>query len=1054
MLSGSGDDEGWRHTLIWIARSVDEYGERPAIIDRGEALSYVELWRWADAISTWLRAQEVGQGHFVGLRLDASAAYVAALLGTWIARAAFVPLPSDLPELRRGRILAEIGPRAILTREQVLRLRPPQGPAKIEHESRAEAALGEREDAEELAYVLYTSGSSGEPKGVMITHRGIPGLLRAQVRAFDLGPHSRSLFMLSPAFDASISDIGTALFAGAALVIVDREQLRSPSALLRVLERESITYVDMPPALLRYLDPSAMPASLETIVIGGEVCPSEQVRRFSEVVRLVSVYGPTEATVCASLLRCGPSWSRPLLGQPLPGVVFRVLNDIGDEVGPTGEGELYIGGQGLARGYLARPQQSAERFIERKGERLYRSGDRVRIDAEGQIEFRGRIDRQRKIGGVRIELDEIEAELVRHPDVLEAAVFDGRGGSLIAAVILRSLAETSAEQLSKNSAGSSINGSAAPSSASAAIVRGLREHLARALPRAALPRRMLLRASLPRTPSGKIDRGALEGQSDAEAEFSKVGQRGACGSLDMKTSLGSEASAILLLTLWRRVLALPHVDRDDRFCDLGGDSLSALELVAVAEAYGLSVSAPALLRNPSIAELTKALGHVSGERRTAAELRDEVGRCARSLDDRLAENGSVTDLRFESASRSWSAGNLLESRDRDRDLVLDPDVTLFMTGATGFLGRHLLSLLARRHRGRIIVLVRAKDSAHAQRRLDDALASAASIVDESRLPEPQSACLEVLVGDLSRPHFGLARSVYSRLCREVDTIVHSAAIVNLAAGFDALRAVNLGGTAMVAELAMRGRTKLLHAISTLSVFVAASPLVASPMEDDGLSSTEAVTGGYAQSKWAAEVLLREVGRGRFSLVCHRLGLITGHTRGGVVPDRDQLMLFFRGVAELGAVPEGYEALRIDISPVDAVARALAELIVEGPACAPSVPLTYHIASERGANGASLVAALRRAGVVLEVLPRSQWRGLVRGLGRRSPAAAVAYLALGRCLEGQSSRHLRAYDLFQATGFRFDQRASTAILGPRGLSIPPARPALLDCYVAAALGGRE
>ncbi|HFE46176.1 MAG TPA: amino acid adenylation domain-containing protein [Nannocystis exedens] len=1101
MLSQASGGERWRHTLAWIADSVDEYGERPAIIDRGEALSYAELWHWACAIGRSLKHQDLGKDPYVGLSLDRSAAYVAALLGTWIAGAAFVPLPGDLPELRRRRILEEVRPRVILDRQQVLRLRLSVVSSPIEGQrGHCTAALFARRPPDELAYVLYTSGSSGEPKGVMINHRGIPGLVRAQVRAFGLDSSSRSLFMLSPAFDASISDIGTALFAGAALVIVDREQLRTPGALLRTLERESITYVDMPPAWLPYLDPRSLPPSLETIVIGGEVCPSAQVRRFAEIVRVVNVYGPTEATVCASLVRCGPSWSRPLLGRPLPGVVFRVLDDDGDELQAgegEGEGELYIGGQGLARGYLGRAEQTAKRFIQRHGERLYRSGDRVRIDAEGELEFCGRVDRQRKIGGVRIELDGIEAELLRHPDVLEAAIVDGIGGSIVAAVHLREAVGSSAKRGSKRgsknvfeeeavhlreSVGSSAKrgskrgsknvfeeeavllresvGSSAKRGSKnvfeeeSAIVRGLREHLARALPRAALPRRILLCGSLPRTASGKIDRRVLAEQIDAGTDFSAADSGERSSSLADSAELGGAAWAMLVAALLRRVLRLPRVGLDDRFCDLGGDSLSALELVAVAEAHGLSLSASVLLENPSVAELTAALQAGTGERRTAKELRDELGRSCRALDERLAKSVQ-SDLCTQDVASPIGvrrAANAASAEAVEAVEAVEPNATLFITGATGFLGSHCLSLLGRRHRGRIIVLVRAKDLAHGQRRLEQALSSAASVLGVERFSRGERTRFEVLVGDLARPQMGVDSGIFARLCREVDVIVHSAAIVNLAAGFEALRPVNVEGTATIAEFAIRGRAKLLHAISTLSVFVAASPRIASPKEADTLFSTEVVIGGYAQSKWAAEVLLREVVRGRFSLICHRLGLITGDTRSGAGPARDQLTLFLRGVAELGAVPQGYESLRVDISPVDAVAHALVELILEGPSCAPTAPQTYHLASELGASGASLVQALRRAGVSVEVLSRSRWRALAQGLGERSPAAAVAYLALGRCLDESSRRRLRAYDLFQATGFCFDSSASAAILGPRGLSIPPARPRLLDRYVATALGG--
>ena len=1011
--------------LSWIVEVVQRQGARPAVLDRGERLSYAELWRWAERIAARLVVGGVEIGDRVGLSLDSSAAYIAALLGVWIAGAAFVPLPSDLPVVRRRRIIDEAAPRRVLRAVDVLSLRSstlspgqPSQRAKLSQPPR-------RPEKSELAYILYTSGSSGEPKGVMVSHRGILGLLRAQVAAFGLGPASRSLFVLSPAFDASISDIGTALFAGAALVIVDRDQVRDPSSLLHTLERESITYVDLPPALLPHIDPQALPRSLETIVIGGEPCAPALVRGFAQVVRVVNVYGPTEATVCSSLVECGAStWTRPLLGEPLPGVFYRVVDLEGREVPAEGEGELYIGGDGLALGYLGRPELTAERFVERDGARLYRSGDRVRRRVDGSLEFLGRLDRQRKIGGVRIELGEVEAELCRHPAVAEAAVVDGPRSSLIAAVVLRG-------ERTRQS------------------VAALREHLRRSLPRAAVPGRIELREALPRGPSGKVDGLALaealrsEAVSAGEAELDRDARVTGVGAEDSPP----QATTALLRAIWREVLAVPRVGPDDRFCDLGGGSLRALELVAAAQPHGLVLSAAALLRNPSVSELAMSLARcTSAELRSTKELRAEVMGLASAL-----RPSPVAFHRSQEEQR-----RLRESTRDSHHSLLDPNATLLLTGATGFLGRHLAVLLGRRHRGRIIALVRAADQRRACQRLTASIAAGALpfMADDDDGQVPAESRFEVVVGDLTKPRLGLEADEWRGLSGNVDGVVHSGAVVNLAADLDTLRLANIGGTAGVLELALRGRPKLLHLISTLSVFVAALPAIAEAQESDRLDGTEAVLGGYAQSKWAAEVLAREVMRRRAPLVCHRIGLITGDTLCGAGPARDQLTFFLRGLVELGVVPEGHAALRVDISPVDSVARALCELVCGGPAVSDDMPATYHIASPSGASGADLVAALRRAGATIEPVSRQRWRRIAAERSQRSAAAAVAYLALSRCLDRRSSRELRAYDLFQATGFRFDCRAADAQLRPRGLSLPPVTESLLDRYVDSALGGRR
>ncbi|MEZ4381263.1 MAG: amino acid adenylation domain-containing protein [Nannocystaceae bacterium] len=978
--------------LTRVAAVVRERGAHPAIVDRGEALSYAALWRWALAVRSCLIEQGIEVGDRVALAVDKSAAYVAALLGVWMAGAAFVPAPPELPPRRQRRILDEVAPARVLCRDEVERLR---GVAV------ADDGRYHRAAAAELAYILYTSGSSGAPKGVMVPHRGVPGLLRAQARAFGLGPSSRSLFLLSTAFDASISDIGAALVAGATLVIAAPEALREPAGILEVIARERVTHVDIPPALLAYLRPEALPACLEALVIGGEVCPPHVVRRIAAVVRVINVYGPTEATVCASLSPCdAQTWTAPLLGAPLPGVRFSVRSDDDDGarelLSPGDEGELYIGGAGLALGYLDRPELTAARFVDRGGERLYRTGDRVRIREGGALEFRGRVDRQRKIAGVRVELAEIEAELRAHPEVLEAAVVDARGG-LVAALVVR-------------------DGEAPPAAAA------LREHLRGALPAAVVPRCFDVVPALPRGPTGKVDLSALARQLEAPRRPMEGADRDGAG--------GAEVGARgLIAALWREVLRVPLVRAGDRFVDLGGGSLCALEVVAAAAAHGLVLSAADLLDNHSVAEL--AAGRGDGDLRPAAALRSEVERRAAPLVRAAPRAGA-------SASASAGAG-------------LDPDATLLLTGATGFLGRHLLARLRRRHRGRILALVRGRDATRAQQRLEAALASV-----EVSVPEASgTACapVEVIVGDLTAPRLGVEARAWSRLAAEVDAIVHSGAVVNLAAGFEALRPTNVDGTATVLELALAERPKLLHHISTLSVFVNARPQIAAPREDDDLRGAQALLGGYAQSKWAAEVLVREVAAARLPCAIHRLGLVTGDRRSGQGPAHDQLGLFLRGLVELGAAPPGCARLRLDLSPVDDVADALTQLVLLGAGAGgpttTAAPRTFHLASETGATAAELVAALRRAGARVDEVSLKTWRALGRRLHERSPAAAVAYLALERGVGGAGQR-LHAYDLFLATGVTFPSPATDALLGPRERASASETAALLDRYVAAAL----
>jgi thioester reductase-like protein len=333
-----------------FAAVAERHASRTAILDRGVPTTYEDLFDRACRAGGALVERGLGAESIVGVAIEKSADYVVACLGAWAARAAFMP---DGERVDLAVSAAPDGPRA-----------------------------RRRGEPGDLAYVIATSGSTGTAREVMVEHRGLVPMLDAQIGAFDLHAGDRSLWMLARTFDASISDIGTALLSGATLCIEDDAALRDPARLSALLAARDISYVDLPPALLPHLDETRAPPSLRTIVVGGEVCDPAAIRRWARRVRVVNVYGPTEATVCTSLGACdAESWDRPLLGAPLPTVEYRVEDD-----------ELFIGGPCLARGYRGDPERTAERFVVRDGRRWFRTRDRVR-ERDGSLEFVGRMDR-------------------------------------------------------------------------------------------------------------------------------------------------------------------------------------------------------------------------------------------------------------------------------------------------------------------------------------------------------------------------------------------------------------------------------------------------------------------------------------------------------------------------------------------------------------------------------------------------------------------------------------------------------------------------------------
>lgn len=377
-------------------RVADEHGGLIAIEYGNEKVSYRQL---AQKVARATAAFGVLDNEIVGVSMLRSPDLVVALFGLWQCGKVPLVLDPEWPDSRIESICRHAGTSILVT--------------ELPSESGGES-LSSYPHIESPAYLIYTSGTSGKPKGVLVAHRGLVPMLETQIREFKLKPGDRSYWMNGVAFDASISDIGTALLSGATLVM-DRSIVLSN--LLEVLDQRKITYIDLPPALLPILDVGAIPDCLETVVIGGMIAKPEAIRQWAKRVRVINVYGPTEATICTSLTICDENWELPFIGQPIDGITYHV---------DTESDELLIEGAGVAVGYHNDPELTAERF--QNG--VYRSGDRVRKHESGNYEFLGRIDRQMKIHGKLVCPEEIEQALLAHSHVEQCVVYQGRCGAL------------------------------------------------------------------------------------------------------------------------------------------------------------------------------------------------------------------------------------------------------------------------------------------------------------------------------------------------------------------------------------------------------------------------------------------------------------------------------------------------------------------------------------------------------------------------------------------------------------------------------------------------
>ncbi len=561
-----------------------------AVTCGGERLTFRELGRRSSRLAHLLLSRGVGLESRVGLCLPRSVDAVVAIFAILKAGGAYVPLDPAAPKRRLAYILSHAGVSLVVTREE---LRPalPNGRYRLVLLDR-EAGLGADATVEppaplampgNLAYILYTSGSTGSPKGVMIEHRSVVHLLAAlrETVYADVDRPLRVALNAPLAFDASVKQ-WIQVLDGHALHVLPEDVRIDPPRLLATLAREEVDVLDCTPSQLVGLVAAGLfrgeGAGLDRVLVGGE----EVTRALWAALeagrrpRCFNVYGPTECTVDTTAAEVGAHPSRPTLGRPLPGVHVEVLDPWLNPVPPGVPGELVIGGAGVARGYLGRPDLTAERFIpdpwsSTPGARLYRSGDLARYLPDGTLEFLGRVDRQVKLRGFRIELGEIEAALAEHPAVSEAAAVvrqDG-GDSRLAAYV-------------------SFRPEGAPPGA-----EELREHLRKRLPDYMVPAALVPLAGLPRTRNGKIDRAALP----APAAPTGLGPAEELPPLEE-----------VLAGMMAEVLSLERVGPDDNFFELGGHSLRAIELISTVQStFGVEIPLFHLFDSPTVAGLAAYL---------------------------------------------------------------------------------------------------------------------------------------------------------------------------------------------------------------------------------------------------------------------------------------------------------------------------------------------------------------------------------------------------------------------------------------------------------------
>jgi amino acid adenylation domain-containing protein/thioester reductase-like protein len=877
--------------------------ESTAVVSDLRVQSYAEVDARSNALAHALQELGVERQAGVGVFTSQSVELPEVVLAIWKAGGCYLPLVKDLPAERLAFMARDAGIRILVALDG---LEPPEhlvatGCQIFRPESLSDAYFsehcnpadidGDSIEGSEVAYIVYTSGSTGEPKGVMLRHEGLNNLALGIAAALEMQSGDRASMMASPAFDAWISELVMAWSVGGAVVPILRDEMNDISEMRTKFVRLGVTVSTMPPSYLRLFEQAEFP-SLRLLVTAGEPPNRADALHYASRLIYLNGYGPTENTVAVSYGQVTAQTQRMTAGKPLPNTSVRILGSEGEPVPSGAIGTIWLGGKQLAAGYLHQPGLTAASFAETPTGRLYCTGDMGRWTRSGELEVLGRVDGQVKLRGQRIELGEIESRLGAHPAVRQA----------VAAVETTSRGEQTLWTFV-----CFCSGAVEPTQVE------WQDYLSAQLPSYMMPFAVIGVQAIPVTIAGKVDRPALLHLASEWGEFNARG--GTHGGTPPREGLEESIAQI-----WAEHLKSGTIFREDSFFDLGGDSLKAIATVNHLRRT-LECAVNDLYEHPRLMDF------VSVCRQRPEHLRAVIQSAAqhwREYRNGLSAYESERDAVLAAALRDYETRNRVfcaqHSPEKCREYA-----RVLLTGATGYLGSYLLrELLADRDR-HVSVLLRGSDVSSARARLGEVLCHYFGQQQGSTLRDDPR--LTVLAGDLRRDDLGISRQDYDRLANSIQAVFHCAANVKHIGHYQEFHESNVASTSNLLKLAAHRSAPPadFHLVSTLSV-CGKAPVDGFRLFTEYDAAPESLDENYyIRSKQQAERLVVESRQYLANASIHRVGNLVFDSEGGPLQLNIDHNAFFRQLAafmSLGVVPDDSH---LWLCHVDVVARGIALL---------------------------------------------------------------------------------------------------------------------------------